>query len=53
MSIGVSKPQVSPGDRITAEVEVLEIRIDKSISRLNTVVRNQAETVVLDGTLLV
>jgi acyl dehydratase len=44
---------VSPGDEITAEVEVLEVRMDKPIARLRTVVTNQDGTVVLDGTALV
>jgi acyl dehydratase len=44
---------VSPGDEITAEVEVLEVRTDKPISRLRTIVTNQDDTVVLDGTALV
>ena len=44
---------VRPGDVITAAVEVLEVRIDKPISKLKTVVTNQDETVVLDGTALV
>ncbi len=44
---------VYPGDTITAEVEVLEVREDKPITRLRTTVTNQAGTVVLDGTALV
>jgi acyl dehydratase len=44
---------VRPGDTITAEVEVLEVRTDKPITRLATVVINQAGDVVLDGTALV
>src|SRR5215216_2468928 len=44
---------VRPGDTITAEVEVLEARTDKPITRLATVVTNQAGDVVLDGTALV
>jgi acyl dehydratase len=44
---------VRPGDTITAEVEVLEVRTDKPITRLATVVTNQAGDVVLDGTALV
>lgn len=44
---------VSPGDEITAEVEVLEVRTDKPITRLRTVVTNQDGTVVLEGTALV
>jgi acyl dehydratase len=44
---------VGPDDRITAEVEVLEVRDDKPIFRLRTTVTNQEDTVVLDGTALV
>lgn len=44
---------VGPGDRITAEVEVLEVRDDKPISRLRTTITNADGTVVLDGTALV
>jgi acyl dehydratase len=44
---------VAPGDVITAEVEVLELRDDKPISRLRTTITNQDGTVVLDGTALV
>jgi acyl dehydratase len=44
---------VRPGDTITAEVEVLEARADKPVTRLATVVTNQAGDVVLDGTALV
>jgi acyl dehydratase len=44
---------VRPGDTITAEVEVLEARSDKPITRLATVITNQAGDVVLDGTALV
>jgi acyl dehydratase len=44
---------VRPGDTITAEVEVLEARADKPITRVATVVTNQAGDVVLDGTALV
>jgi acyl dehydratase len=47
------KAPVGPGDEITAEVEVLEVREDKPISRLRTTVRNQDGVVVLDGTALV
>ena len=42
-----------PGDTITAEVEVLEVREDKPIARLRTTITNQDGTVVLDGTALV
>jgi acyl dehydratase len=44
---------VRPGDEITAEVEVLEVRTDKPITRLRTTITNQTETVVLDGSALV
>jgi acyl dehydratase len=47
------KAPVHPGDEITAEVEVLEARADKPITRLRTTVTNQKDTVVLDGTALV
>ena len=44
---------VRPGDTITAEVEVLEMRADKPISRLRTTITNQDGTVVVDGSALV
>ena len=44
---------VRPGDVITAEVEVLEVREDKPISTLRTTISNQHNVVVLDGTALV
>lgn len=47
------KAPVKPGDEITAEVEVLETREDKPLTRLRTTIVNQAGTVVLDGTALV
>jgi acyl dehydratase len=47
------KAPVRPGDTITAEVEVLEARADKPITRLRTTISDQAGTVVLDGTALV
>jgi acyl dehydratase len=47
------KAPVAPGDEITAEVEVLEARDDKPITRLRTTISNQEGTVVLDGTALV
>jgi acyl dehydratase len=47
------KAPVRPGDEITAEVEVLEAREDKPLTRLRTTITNQEETVVLDGTALV
>jgi acyl dehydratase len=42
-----------PGDELTAEVEVLELREDKPIARLRTTITNQDGKVVLDGTALV
>jgi acyl dehydratase len=47
------KAPVRPGDEITAEVEVLEQREDKPLTRLRTTITNQEGTVVLDGTALV
>jgi acyl dehydratase len=47
------KAPVRPGDTITAEVEVLEARVDKPITRLRTTITNGDGTVVLDGTALV
>jgi acyl dehydratase len=47
------KAPVRPGDEITAEVEVIERRPDKPITKLRTTVTNQDEVVVLDGTALV
>ena len=44
---------VRPGDSITADVEVLEVRSDKPISKLRTSITNQDGTVVLDGEALV
>jgi acyl dehydratase len=44
---------VRPGDVITAEVEVLEVRDDKPISTLRTTISNQDDLVVLEGTALV
>src|SRR4051794_35476687 len=40
---------VRPGDTITAEVEVLEAREDKPITKLRTTITNQDEVVVLEG----
>jgi acyl dehydratase len=40
---------VRPGDEITAEVEVLEAREDKPITRLRTTVVNADGVTVLDG----
>ena len=47
------KAPVKPGDEITAEVEVLEVREDKPLSTLRTTITNQDGTVVLDGSALV
>lgn len=44
---------VRPGDDITADVEVLEVRTDKPITRLSTTITNQNDEIVLDGTALV
>ena len=44
---------VRPGDEITAEVEVLEARTDKPLTKLRTTITNQEGAVVLDGTALV
>ena len=44
---------VRPGDEITAEVEVLEAREDKPITRLRTTIVNQRDEPVLEGTALV
>jgi acyl dehydratase len=44
---------VRPGDEITAEAEVLEVRDDKPICTLRTTITNQDGTVVLAGTALV
>jgi acyl dehydratase len=47
------KAPVRPGDEITAEVEVLEAREDKPITKLRTTITNQDGVVVLDGHALV
>ncbi len=47
------KAPVRPGDEITAEVEVLEARRDKPLTRLRTTITNGEGVVVLDGTALV
>jgi acyl dehydratase len=47
------KAPVGPGDEITAEVEVVEARDDKPISKLRTTITNQDGVVVLDGSALV
>ena len=44
---------VRPGDVLTAEATVLEIRTDKPISTLQTTIRNQDDLIVLDGTVIV
>ena len=44
---------VRPGDEITAEVEVLEAREDKPITKLRCTITTRDGTVVLDGTALV
>jgi hypothetical protein len=43
------KGPVRPGDEITAEVEVLEARDDKPLTKLRTTITNQEGTIVLDG----
>ena len=47
------KAPVRPGDVITAEVEVLEARSDKPLTKLRTTITNQDATVVLDGSAVV
>jgi acyl dehydratase len=47
------KAPVRPGDEITAEVEVLEARDDKPLTKLRTTIVNQEGVVVLDGSALV
>src|SRR4051812_10455443 len=47
------KAPVRPGDEITAEVEVLEAREDKPLTKLRTTIVNQDGAVVLDGSALV
>jgi acyl dehydratase len=44
---------VRPGDEITAEATVLEVRADKPIVKLRTTIHNQDGVVVLDGTAVV
>ena len=44
---------VRPGDTITAEVEVVEARADKPITRLRTTVTRDDGVVALEGTALV
>lgn len=43
---------VRPGDTITGEVEVLEVRTDKPITRLRTTVRRDDGVVALEGSAL-
>ena len=47
------KAPVRPGDSLTAEVEVTEVRDDKPIARLRTTITNGEGVVVLDGSALV
>jgi acyl dehydratase len=47
------KAPVRPGDEITAEVEVIEAREDKPLTRLRTTIVNQEGTTVLDGSAVV
>jgi acyl dehydratase len=47
------KAPVRPGDAITAEAEILEMRADKPIFTLRTTITNQDDTVMLDGTAVV
>jgi len=44
---------VRPGDVLTAEATVLEVRADKPISTLQTTIRNQHDLIVLEGTAIV
>jgi acyl dehydratase len=44
---------VRPGDEITAEGEIVELRDDKPICTLRTTISNQDGVIVLDGTALV
>lgn len=44
---------VRPGDEITAEAEVIDMRDGKPICTLRTAITNQDGTTVLDGTALV
>lgn len=46
------KAPVRPGDTITGEVEVVEVRTDKPITRIRTTVTRDDDTVVLEGTAL-
>jgi acyl dehydratase len=47
------KAPVKPGDEIKAEVEVLEARDDKPLTKLRTTITNQEGVIVLDGSALV
>jgi acyl dehydratase len=47
------KAPVRPGDELTAEVEVLDVREDKPLTKLRTTITNQEGTIVLDGSALV
>jgi|SRR5215211_3851897 len=47
------KAPVRPGDEITAEVEVIEAREDKPLTKLRTTITNHEGTIVLDGSALV
>ena len=47
------KAPVRPGDEITAEVEVLEARADKPITKLRTTITRGDGVVALEGTALV
>ena len=47
------KAPVRPGDELTAEVEVLETREDKPLTKLRTTITNQDGMIVLDGSALV
>lgn len=47
------KAPVSPGDTITATVEVRETRADKPLTKLACRIENQEGTVVLEGTAVV
>ena len=47
------KAPVRPGDVITAEVRVLEVREDKPVSTLASTITNQDGVVVMDGTAVV
>lgn len=44
---------VRPGDVLTAEVVVLDLRSDKPISTLRTTIKNHDDVIVLNGTAVV